>query len=134
MSDTEKYRVWSDGTAQPADETPYTWMSDDYRIVEAVDEEAASRLVNQPLPRPPGWDTTPAVAISRYSVAVDQDYFWNEDMGTCQKGVKYQLLGRGGLPEYRVYDGDPFWVAHAPLPKRRPGPARSSKKHSGNAN
>ena len=83
---------------------------------------------------PPGWNTIPAVTISRYSVAVDQDYFWNEDMSTCRKGGKYQLLGRGGLPEYRVYDGDPFWVAYAPLPKRRPGPARSSRKPSGNAN
>ena len=52
-------------------------------------------------------------------MAVDQNYFWDEDMSRCQRGVKYQLLGKGGMPEYKVYDGDPFWVAYALLPKRR---------------
>ena len=63
--------------------------------------------------------TSPNVKISSQGVAVDQNYFWDEDMSRCQRGVKYQLLGKGGMPEYKVYDGDPFWIAHALLPKRR---------------
>ncbi len=39
-----KYRVWPDDTVQDADEDPYDWMSDDFTIVEAPDEEAAMRL------------------------------------------------------------------------------------------
>ena len=61
----------------------------------------------------------PNTKISSQGVAVDQNYFWDEDMSRCQRGVKYQLLGKGGMPEYKVYDGDPFWVAYALLPKRR---------------
>jgi hypothetical protein len=36
-----EYRVWPDGTVQEAHETPYEWMSDDYRYVWADDEEDA---------------------------------------------------------------------------------------------
>ena len=53
------------------------------------------------------------------TVAVSTDVFWNEDMSACPR-VKVQLLGAGGLPEYRVYNGDPFWVGWYPVPKRRP--------------
>ena len=62
----------------------------------------------------------PNIKISSQGVAVDQEYFWDEDMTKCQRGTKYQLLGQNGLPEHRVYNGDPWWIAHAPLPKRRP--------------
>ena len=39
----EKFRVWPDGTVQQVSgsESVYSWMSDDYLIVEAVDEEDA---------------------------------------------------------------------------------------------
>ena len=41
----EKFRVWSDGTVQQVSESEsiYSWMSDDYQVVEAVDEEDALR-------------------------------------------------------------------------------------------
>ena len=46
---------------------------------------------------------------SEGTVAVDQDYYWNEDMSTCPRGVKCQLLGAGGVASYAVHNGkDPF--------------------------
>lgn len=41
----EKFRVWPDGTVQQVSgpESIYSWMSDDYQVVEAVDEEDALR-------------------------------------------------------------------------------------------
>ena len=36
-----KFRVWPNGVVQEADEEPYSWLSDDYMIVEAEDEEDA---------------------------------------------------------------------------------------------
>lgn len=36
-----KFRVWPNGTVQEADEEPYSWLSDDYMIVEAENEEDA---------------------------------------------------------------------------------------------
>lgn len=56
---------------------------------------------------------------STRSTAVDPDYFWNENMADCPRGVKCQLLGKGGVAAYADYHGDPFWTAWAPLPKRR---------------
>ena len=53
------------------------------------------------------------------TVAVATDVFWNEDMNTCPRGTKCQLLGAGGVAHYGNYHGDPFWQAWAPLPKRR---------------
>lgn len=38
------YRVWPDGTWQEEEETPYSWMSDDYRIVGAESPEEALLL------------------------------------------------------------------------------------------
>lgn len=57
---------------------------------------------------------------SAHTAAVDQTYFWNENMADCPLGVKVQLLGAGGVAVYAHYHGDPFWEAWAPLPKRRP--------------
>lgn len=54
------------------------------------------------------------------SVAVADNYYWNESMADCPLGVKVQLLGAGGVAVYAHYHGDPFWEAWAPLPKRRP--------------
>ena len=54
------------------------------------------------------------------TVAVATDVFWNEDMSTCPRGTKCQMLGEGGVAVYGTYNGDPFWQAWAPLPKRRP--------------
>ena len=55
------------------------------------------------------------------TVAVANDYYWNEDMAQCPRGVKVQLLGKSGVAVYGQWNGvDDFWVAWAPLPKRRP--------------
>lgn len=53
------------------------------------------------------------------TVAVATDVFWNEDMTTCPRGAKVQLLGAGGVAVYGDYHGDAFWVGWCPLPKRR---------------
>lgn len=51
--------------------------------------------------------------------AVATDYYWNEDMNTCPRGTKVQLLSEYGVAVYGQYNGrDPFWVAWAPCPKR----------------
>lgn len=57
---------------------------------------------------------------SSKSVAVADDYFFNEDMAQCPHGVKVQLLGQGGVASYGHYNGDPFWIGWAPVPRRRP--------------
>lgn len=53
------YRVWPDGTVQEVSEHPYSWLSDDYLVVQAVDEEnavaavaAASRFLAEAFYRP----------------------------------------------------------------------------------
>ena len=53
------------------------------------------------------------------TTAVATDYFWNEDMQACPRGVKVQLLGLGGVAVYGTYSGSDFWTAWAPCPKRR---------------
>ena len=42
----DAYRVWPDGTVQDAEDTPYSWMSDDYTVVNAESEESAIRQCN----------------------------------------------------------------------------------------
>lgn len=50
------------------------------------------------------------------TVAVDGSYPWRE-MASCPRGVKVQLLGRGGVAVYSQYDGkSDFWRGWAPLP------------------
>lgn len=52
------------------------------------------------------------------SVAVAEAIYWNEDMTTCPRGVKVQLLGKGGVAVYGNYDGrSAWWAAWAPLPR-----------------
>lgn len=54
----------------------------------------------------------------QHKVAVDHNYFW-QPMETCPHSVKVQLLGKGGVAVYGVYNGrEDFWQAWAPLPKR----------------
>lgn len=66
--------------------------------------------------------TAPTMHLnSDKTVAVADDYFFNEDMTECPRGVKVQLLGSSGIAIYSQYNGhDPFWVGWAPVPKRRP--------------
>lgn len=39
-----EYRVYADGTVQDAEEEPYPFMSDDFVIVRALDEERAYEI------------------------------------------------------------------------------------------
>jgi hypothetical protein len=53
------------------------------------------------------------------TVAVSTTQYW-EDMDTCPRGVKVQLLGYGGVALYGTYDGkNKFFTNWAPLPKKR---------------
>lgn len=54
------------------------------------------------------------------SAAVSNDTYWNEDMSTCPRGTKVQLLGEGGAAVYSHYNGDSFWVGWCPVPRRAP--------------
>lgn len=52
------------------------------------------------------------------AAAVDQTYYWRP-MQTCPLSAKVQLLGRGGVAVYGVYDGrSDWWQGWAPLPKK----------------
>ena len=52
------------------------------------------------------------------ALAVAEGYYW-QPMDTCPTGVKVQLLGQGGVPQYAIWDGrNKFWVGWAPLPRR----------------
>lgn len=43
---TQRYRVWPDGTVQSLEDgEPYSWMSDDYEVVDAHSEEEAAEMV-----------------------------------------------------------------------------------------
>lgn len=53
------------------------------------------------------------------SVAVATDYYTSPEMAQCPRGAKCILIGKGGVATISIYDGDPFWVEWAPLPKRR---------------
>lgn len=69
---------------------------------------------------------------SEGTVAVDQNYYWDEDMSQCPRNVKCQLLSIGGVASYATYNGkDPFWIAWAPLPKRRPAAPARPRPHDG---
>lgn len=53
------------------------------------------------------------------TVAVSTTQYW-EEMSTCPRGVKVQLLGDGGVALYGMYDGkNRFFTNWAPLPKKR---------------
>ena len=52
------------------------------------------------------------------TVAVDQGYYW-QPMATCPRGVKVQLLTRGGVAIYGQFSGsDLFFTGWAPLPNK----------------
>lgn len=73
-----------------------------------------------PGPQCPNWASTQTPAFhknSTGSVAVSDSYAYNKDMTTCPRSVKLILLGAGGVATLGTYDGDPFWVGWAALPK-----------------
>jgi hypothetical protein len=52
------------------------------------------------------------------TTAVDATYFW-QPLETCPRGVKVQLLGKGGVAMYGIFNGrDEFYTHWAPLPKK----------------
>jgi len=53
------------------------------------------------------------------TAAVATDYYWIPIDEHTPRGVKLQLLGKGGVAQYSNYHGDPFWSHWAPLPKRK---------------
>ena len=61
---------------------------------------------------------------SASTVAVAVDYYWLPIDADTPKGVKLQLLGKGGVAVYGTWNGkDPFYTHWAPVPKRRPSDA-----------
>lgn len=51
--------------------------------------------------------------------AVDQDYYW-QPMEGCPINTKVQLLTKGGVAIYGMWNGkSDFYTDWAPLPKRR---------------
>lgn len=61
---------------------------------------------------------------SASTVAVAVDYFWQPIDTNTPRGVKLQLLGKGGVAVYGTWNGkDPFYTHWAPVPKRRPSDA-----------
>jgi hypothetical protein len=51
------------------------------------------------------------------TVAVATDVYWMPITNATPRGVKLQLLGRGGVAVYGIYHGDKFFTHWAPLPK-----------------
>jgi hypothetical protein len=45
--DQVQFRVWPDGTVQCCDDDAYTYMSDDYQLVWACDEDEAYEVTEQ---------------------------------------------------------------------------------------
>ena len=61
---------------------------------------------------------------SNSTVAVATDCFWQPIDTNTPRGVKLQLLGKGGVAVYGTWNGkDPFYTHWAPVPKRRPSDA-----------
>lgn len=79
----------------------------------------ACRVPTEPTPTDIGIPISAHKLNADQTVAVATDVYWNEDMSTCPRGVKCQLIGAGGVAMYHEYRGDPFWVGWSPLPKRR---------------
>ena len=53
------------------------------------------------------------------TAAVATDYYWIPIDENTPRGVKIQLLGKGGVAHYGTYHEAQFWTHWAPLPKRR---------------
>jgi len=52
------------------------------------------------------------------TVAVATEVYW-EDIATCPRGAKVQLLTIGGVAIYGNYKGEAFYTAWAPVPRKR---------------
>ena len=77
-------------------------------------ERALGELLSRPAPLNQGHKIN-----TDKTVAVSTTQYW-EDMTSCPRGVKVQLLGAGGVAVYGLWDGkNPFFTHWAPLPKKR---------------
>lgn len=82
----------------------------------------AGHVPPRPIPAPApdvGIPTSTHKTNADQTVAVATDVYFNPDMSTCPRGLKVQLVGEGGVAAYGTYNGDPFWIEWAPVPKRR---------------
>ena len=59
------------------------------------------------------------------TVAVSTDSYWIPINESTPRGVKLQLLGKGGIAAYSTYHHGEFWTHWAALPKRRPDDAQT---------
>lgn len=51
------------------------------------------------------------------TVAIDPNYYWRPIGSNTPRGVKLQLLGKGGVAVYGLWDGkNNYWTHWAPLP------------------
>ena len=56
------------------------------------------------------------------TVAVAESYYWQPCGPDTPIGVKLQLLGKGGVAIYGIYNPKDKFITHwAPLPRRRHG-------------
>jgi hypothetical protein len=63
-------------------------------------------------------ETAPSHTVNTaHKVAVSTDTYW-QPIETCPRAVKVQLLGKGGVATYGLYNGDKFWENWCPLPKK----------------
>lgn len=53
------------------------------------------------------------------TVAVATDYYWIPCDERTPRGVKLQLLTKGGVAIYGIYKGEDDFTDWAPLPRRR---------------
>lgn len=65
------------------------------------------------------------------SAAVSTEYYFDDNMSTCPKGVKCLLLGAGGVATISEYHGDPFWISWFPMPRRKPTRPLTQTSNSG---
>ena len=57
------------------------------------------------------------------TVAVAVDTYWIPVCKNTPRGVKLQLLGKGGVAIYGIFNSDAFWTHWCPLPKKPISPA-----------
>jgi hypothetical protein len=55
---------------------------------------------------------------NHHGVAVATDYYWIPVDNNTPRGVKLQLLTKGGVAVHGVYFGDEFYTHWTPLPKK----------------
>jgi hypothetical protein len=64
-----------------------------------------------------------ALAVSKpntdNTVAVSTTVYWLPIDANTPRGQKLQLLGKGGVAVYGIYNGDAFWTHWQALPRRR---------------